>query len=207
MHHQWKKLTPFALPTKYGEFTGIAYETAAGSDPEVAMIMGDVHGGGSVLVRLHSECLTGDALGSIRCDCGAQRDRALEMIAAEGRGVLLYLRQEGRGIGLANKLRAYALQDSGVDTVDANLALGLPEDQRDYALAAEILIDLGISAVRLLTNNPMKISGLEDAGIDVRERIEIQTIPTEFNAYYLQTKRQRMGHLLSSAPTNAQPIK
>jgi len=191
-----KKLAPVALPTRFGQFTAIGYEVEDKSDTEVALVMGNIDDGKNVLVRLHSECLTGDALGSIRCDCGAQRDYGLEAIAKEGRGVFLYLRQEGRGIGLANKLRAYALQDSGQDTVDANLALGLPEDQREYRLAASILADLHITSIRLLTNNPAKISGLEEAGIRVLQRIPIQTHPTEFNEQYLQTKRARMGHLV-----------
>jgi len=188
------RLAPVTLPTKFGPFTAIGYEVEGRSEPEVALLFGEVGDGVDLLVRLHSECLTGDALGSLRCDCGAQRDFAMEAIAAEGRGVFLYLRQEGRGIGLANKLRAYALQDAGRDTVDANLALGLPEDQRDYELAASILADLGVKSVRLLTNNPTKIAGLEAAGIAVLQRISALTTETVSNERYLRTKRERMGH-------------
>jgi 3,4-dihydroxy 2-butanone 4-phosphate synthase / GTP cyclohydrolase II len=192
------RLAPVALPTKFGPFTAIGYEVEGRIETEVALLAGeagDVGDGADLLVRLHSECLTGDALGSIRCDCGAQRDFAMEAIAAERRGVFLYLRQEGRGIGLANKLRAYALQDAGRDTVDANLALGLPEDQREYELAASILADLGVRSVRLLTNNPAKIAGLQAAGITVLQRISALTTPTESNERYLRTKHVRMGHL------------
>jgi 3,4-dihydroxy 2-butanone 4-phosphate synthase/GTP cyclohydrolase II len=189
------RLAPVTLPTKFGAFTAIGYEVEGRAEPEVALLFGEVGDGADLLVRLHSECLTGDALGSLRCDCGAQRDFAMEAIVAEGRGIFLYLRQEGRGIGLANKLRAYALQDAGRDTVDANLALGLPEDQREYELAASILADLGVVSVRLLTNNPAKITGLEAAGITVLQRISALTTPTASNERYLRTKRVRMGHL------------
>jgi 3,4-dihydroxy 2-butanone 4-phosphate synthase/GTP cyclohydrolase II len=190
------KLAPVSLPTKFGQFTAIGYEVEGRSETEVALIAGEIGDGRNLLVRLHSECLTGDALGSIRCDCGAQRDFGMQAIVAEGRGIFLYLRQEGRGIGLANKLRAYALQDAGSDTVDANLELGLPEDQREYALAASILKDLGVSSVRIITNNPAKITGLEAEGITVLERVPALTEPNSSNEQYLETKRVRMGHLV-----------
>jgi 3,4-dihydroxy 2-butanone 4-phosphate synthase/GTP cyclohydrolase II len=198
------KLAPVALPTKFGRFTAIGYEIEGRAETEVALIAGEIGDGRNVVVRLHSECLTGDALGSIRCDCGAQRDFGMQAIATEGRGVFLYLRQEGRGIGLANKLRAYALQDTGSDTVDANLELGLPEDQREYALAASILKDLGVQSVRIITNNPAKIKGLQDEGIVVLERLPALTEPNASNEQYLETKRVRMGHLVPKAASNHQ---
>lgn len=190
------RVSTFTLPTRFGNFTGIAY--VADVEPEiahVAMIMGDIGDGKNILVRVHSECLTGDALGSIRCDCGAQRDGALELIAAEGRGVFLYLHQEGRGIGLGNKLRAYELQDKGADTVEANLALGLPADKRDYGIGSQMLVDLGVREMRLITNNPKKIAGLEGYGLKITERVAMQTKPTEFNVNYMQTKREKLGHM------------
>jgi 3,4-dihydroxy 2-butanone 4-phosphate synthase/GTP cyclohydrolase II len=159
------------------------------------MIMGDVGDGKNILVRVHSECLTGDALHSIRCDCSAQRDAALAAIAKEGRGVLLYLHQEGRGIGLANKLRAYALQDRGADTVEANMLLGLPADKRDYGIGSQILADLGIHEMRLLTNNPKKIAGLEGFGLKIVERVPVEIEPTKYNLAYMNTKRDKMGHM------------
>jgi 3,4-dihydroxy 2-butanone 4-phosphate synthase/GTP cyclohydrolase II len=162
------------------------------------MVMGDISDGKDVLVRVHSECLTGDALHSIRCDCAAQRDAALAAIAAEGRGVLLYLHQEGRGIGLANKLRAYELQDRGADTVEANLALGLPADKRDYGLGSQMLVDLGIKEMRLITNNPKKIVGLEGYGLTIVDRVPLNIDPTPFNARYMDTKREKMGHMIGA---------
>jgi 3,4-dihydroxy 2-butanone 4-phosphate synthase/GTP cyclohydrolase II len=161
----------------------------------VALTLGAIDDGGPVLVRAHSECLTGDVLGSSRCDCGEQLADSLRYLHEQGRGVLLYLRQEGRGIGLANKISAYALQEQGLDTVEANLALGLPEDMRDYRVAAEILLDLGVSRARLLTNNPAKIEGLERYGVEIVERIPLRTAPNPSNLGYLRTKREKMGHL------------
>jgi GTP cyclohydrolase II len=164
--------------------------------------MGDLSGGEDILVRLHSECLTGDIFGSLRCDCGEQLDRSLQLIAEEGRGVLVYLRQEGRGIGLLQKIHAYNLQDAGHDTVDANLLLGHQADERDYTMAVRILEDLGIKSVRLITNNPLKISSLEEAGIKVNERIELDNFVNPENSRYLLTKAQRMNHLLRMANTS-----
>jgi len=196
-----QRIAEFALPTSYGEFQGIAYESAVDNVCHVAMIMGDVGDGTDILVRVHSECLTGDALHSLRCDCGAQRDAALAAIAAEGRGVLLYLHQEGRGIGLANKLRAYALQDRGADTVEANVLLGLPADKRDYGIGAQILADIGVRELRLLTNNPRKIAGIDGFGLKIIGRTPLATEPTKYNAYYMETKREKMGHMLAPGAT------
>jgi GTP cyclohydrolase II len=184
------------LATRFGAFT-IAVFNVEGAPGEVAALMrGSLHDS-IPLVRLHSECLTGDVLGSLRCDCGEQLDAALELIAQATAGVLLYLPQEGRGIGLANKIRAYALQDQGLDTVDANLALGLPVDRRDYAAAAHILRSLGLSEVRLLTNNPLKSTALERYGVHVAERVPLTVPPNPINRSYLRTKADRMGHLLA----------
>jgi 3,4-dihydroxy 2-butanone 4-phosphate synthase/GTP cyclohydrolase II len=194
------RIAEFALPTTYGNFIGHAYESKVDGMTHVALVMGDIGEGNDILVRVHSECLTGDALHSIRCDCAAQRDAALAAIAREGRGVFLYLHQEGRGIGLANKLRAYALQDAGADTVEANVALGLPADKRDYGIGSQILVDLGVHEMRLLTNNPTKIAGLEGFGLHIKERVPIQTPATPDNAFYMETKRDKMGHLLESTP-------
>ncbi len=191
------RIARFELPTTFGLFHGHAYESKVDDIAHVALVMGDVGDGRDILVRVHSECLTGDALHSIRCDCGAQRDAAMEAIAREGRGVFLYLHQEGRGIGLANKLRAYALQDAGADTVEANVALGLPADKRDYGIGSQILVDLGVREMRLLTNNPKKITGLEGYGLTIVGRVSIQTNPTAHNAHYLDTKRDKMGHLFA----------
>ena len=190
-----KRVAEFKLPTTTGEWKGVAYETTIDGNTHVALTMGDVSSGKDVLVRVHSECLTGDALHSIRCDCAAQRDGAMEMIAKEGRGVFLYLRQEGRGIGLANKLRAYELQDHGADTVEANLALGLPVDKRDYGIGSQILADLGIKELRLITNNPRKIFGLEGYGIKIVGRVPMQTPATVHNKKYMATKRAKLGHM------------
>jgi 3,4-dihydroxy 2-butanone 4-phosphate synthase / GTP cyclohydrolase II len=190
-----KRIAEFNLPTTAGDWKGVAYETTIDGNTHVALVMGDISSGKDVLVRVHSECLTGDALHSIRCDCAAQRDGAMEMIAKEGRGVFLYLRQEGRGIGLANKLRAYELQDHGADTVEANLALGLPVDKRDYGIGSQILADLGIKELRIITNNPRKIFGLEGYGIRVTGRVPMQTAPTPHNKRYMATKRAKLGHM------------
>jgi 3,4-dihydroxy 2-butanone 4-phosphate synthase / GTP cyclohydrolase II len=190
-----KRIAEFHLPTTVGEWKGVAYETTIDGNTHVALVMGDISSGKDVLVRVHSECLTGDALHSIRCDCAAQRDGAMEMIAKEGRGVFLYLRQEGRGIGLANKLRAYELQDHGADTVEANLALGLPVDKRDYGIGSQILADLGIKELRIITNNPRKIFGLEGYGMTITGRVPMQTTPTVHNKRYMATKRAKLGHM------------
>jgi 3,4-dihydroxy 2-butanone 4-phosphate synthase / GTP cyclohydrolase II len=187
------------LPTDYGVFRVVAYAHPETSEPDLALIMGDLADPAPVLTRLHSECLTGDVFGSRRCDCGDQLHTALDVIARQGRGVLLYLRQEGRGIGLLNKLRAYGLQDHGLDTVQANEQLGFPADRRDYRVAAQILADLGVDRVQLLTNNPRKRTGLEDYGVQVVERVPIVIQPNVFNSKYLATKRDKLGHLLGAA--------
>ncbi len=191
-----RKIAEFDLPTVFGSYTGIAYGTAIDENTHVALVMGEIGDGKDILVRVHSECMTGDALHSIRCDCAAQRDAAMELIAKQGRGVFLYLRQEGRGIGLADKLRAYELQDRGADTVEANLALGLPIDKRDYGIGSQILADLGVKEMRLITNNPKKIFGLEGYGLKIVGRMPLQTTPTEHNKHYIDTKRSKLGHML-----------
>ncbi len=191
-----RKIAEFELPTTTGNWRGVAYENTIDQSTHVALVMGEIGDGKELLVRVHSECLTGDALHSIRCDCAAQRDGAMAMIAAEGRGVFLYLRQEGRGIGLANKLRAYELQDRGADTVEANVALGLPVDKRDYGIGSQILYDLGVREMRLITNNPKKIFGLEGYGLKIVDRVAMQTVPTPHNARYIETKRTKLGHML-----------
>ena len=182
------------LPTRYGIFEVFVYDTTDHKE-HVALTLGAIDGGGPVLVRAHSECLTGDVFGSSRCDCGEQLVDSLRFLQEQGRGVLLYLRQEGRGIGLANKISAYALQERGLDTVEANLALRLPEDARDYRVAAEMLLDLGVRAVRLLTNNPAKVEGLGHHGVEVVERLPLGISPNPSNLGYLRTKREKMGHL------------
>jgi 3,4-dihydroxy 2-butanone 4-phosphate synthase / GTP cyclohydrolase II len=184
------------LPTAFGEFHAVGYRSLVDGKHHVAMVKGEIAGHEDVLVRVHSECLTGDVFHSLRCDCGEQLDSALAMIEREGRGVLLYLAQEGRGIGLLNKLRAYKLQEDGLDTVDANLKLGLPPDLRDYGIGAQILVDLGLSSIRILTNNPKKIIGMEGYGLSVSDQIPIQSIPNPHNEAYLQAKRDRLGHTL-----------
>ncbi len=189
------------LPTRYGEFRAVGYRSTIDPAEHVALVKGDVTGGTNVLVRVHSECLTGDVLGSLRCDCGPQLDSALRTVSDEGRGVVLYMRgHEGRGIGLLHKLAAYQLQDGGHDTVDANLALGLPADARDYGLGAQILVDLGVRTMRLLTNNPAKRAGLEGYGLAIVGRVPLEMHPTPENLRYLQTKRDRMGHQLPALP-------
>jgi 3,4-dihydroxy 2-butanone 4-phosphate synthase/GTP cyclohydrolase II len=194
-----KRVAQFDLPTKSGNWKGVAYETTIDGNAHVAMVMGEVGDGKDILVRVHSECLTGDALHSLRCDCGAQRDGAMKIIAEAGRGVFLYLRQEGRGIGLANKLRAYELQDNGADTVEANLALGLPADKRDYGIGSQILVDLGVKEMRVITNNPRKIFGLEGYGLKITGREPMQTETTAYNRKYMATKRVKLGHMLDEA--------
>jgi 3,4-dihydroxy 2-butanone 4-phosphate synthase/GTP cyclohydrolase II len=184
------------LPTGFGEFTAVGYRSLVDSKHHVALVKGDVAGEEDVLVRVHSECLTGDVFHSLRCDCGEQLEDALARIDHEGRGVLLYLSQEGRGIGLLNKLRAYKLQEAGLDTVDANIELGMPADLRDYGIGAQILVDLGLSSIRLLTNNPKKIVGLEGYGLAVTDQIPIEHAPGEHNRDYLRAKKERLGHML-----------
>ncbi len=185
-----------ACPTGFGEFTAVGYRALVDGKHHVALVKGDVAGDENVLVRVHSECLTGDVFHSLRCDCGEQLESALAMIEREGKGVLLYLAQEGRGIGLLNKLKAYNLQDRGLDTVDANLELGLPADLRDYGIGAQILVDLGLTSIRILTNNPKKIRGLEGYGLSVTAQVPIEHAPNPHNEAYLRAKRDRMGHTL-----------
>jgi len=185
------------LPTKYGEFTIYAYEDIITGEEHVALVMGEISSDEPVLLRAHSECLTGDVFGSLRCDCQEQLHRSMELIAKEGKGVVLYIRHhEGRGIGLINKLRAYELQDQGLDTVEANKALGLPVDKRDYGIGSQILLDLGVRKIRLLSNNPKKYYGLEGFGLEIVERIPIVIAPNKYNHKYLKTKKEKMGHLL-----------
>ena len=190
------QVTEACLPTKYGEFRALVYEDVVEPYAHIALVKGQVRGKKRVLVRVHSQCLTGDVLHSLRCDCGEQLAKAMRIIAEEGRGVVLYMRQEGRGIGITNKLRAYALQDSGLDTVDANLKLGFGADLRDYGIGAQILSDLGLSSIRLLTNNPRKVVGLRGFGLEIVERVPIVVKANKRNARYLITKRDRLGHLL-----------
>ncbi len=191
-----ERVVDTALPTAFGEFKAVGYRSLVDEKHHVAMVKGDVAGEQDVLVRVHSECLTGDVFHSLRCDCGEQLEAALAMIEQEGKGVLLYLSQEGRGIGLLNKLRAYKLQEEGLDTVDANLKLGLPADLRDYGIGAQILVDLGLTSIRILTNNPKKIHGLEGYGLSVAEQVPIRSVPNAHNEAYLNAKRDKLGHTL-----------
>jgi 3,4-dihydroxy 2-butanone 4-phosphate synthase/GTP cyclohydrolase II len=191
-----ERVVSTALPTAFGDFEVVGYRSLVDEKHHVAMVKGDVAGADDVLVRVHSECLTGDVFHSLRCDCGEQLESSLAMIEEAGRGVLLYLAQEGRGIGLLNKLKAYKLQEEGLDTVDANLKLGLPADLRDYGIGAQILTDLGLSSIRILTNNPKKIIGLEGYGLSVTGQVPIQPTPNPHNEAYLRAKRDRMGHTL-----------
>ncbi len=191
-----ERVVDTALPTAFGDFTAVGYRSLVDDKHHVAMVKGEVAGAEDVLVRVHSECLTGDVFHSMRCDCGEQLEAALATIEREGRGVLLYLSQEGRGIGLLNKLRAYKLQEDGLDTVEANLKLGLPADLRDYGIGAQILVDLGLSSIRILTNNPKKIHGLEGYGLSVSEQVPIEAVPNAHNEEYLRAKRDKLGHVL-----------
>jgi 3,4-dihydroxy 2-butanone 4-phosphate synthase/GTP cyclohydrolase II len=192
-----KRVAEASLPTEFGTFHAYVFESVLDNEQHMALVYGDIENVGSTLVRVHSECLTGDALGSLRCDCGPQLRTALAKIAAEGAGVVVYLRgHEGRGIGLGHKIRAYALQEEGHDTVDANLEQGLPVDSREYGIGAQILVDLGVTSMRLMTNNPIKYGGLEGFGLNIVERVPLESRPTSFNIEYLRTKRERMGHLL-----------
>jgi len=191
-----KREVEVSMPTQYGDFRAVAYRSLVDGKHHVALVKGEIEGQDDVLVRVHSECLTGDVFHSLRCDCGQQLESALGMIEEEGSGVLLYLAQEGRGIGLLNKLHAYKLQEEGLDTVEANLKLGLPADLRDYGIGAQILVDLGLTSIRILTNNPKKIVGLEGYGLRVSDQIPIQHVPNEHNLAYLNAKKAKMGHLL-----------
>ena len=191
-----ERMTSVRLPTAHGEFVAVAFREKLSGKHHVALVKGEVEGAENVLVRVHSECLTGDVFHSLRCDCGEQLEQALARIESEGLGVLLYLAQEGRGIGLLNKLRAYELQEDGLDTVEANVELGLPIDARDYGIGNQILADLGLSTIRILTNNPRKVTGIEGFGLRVVEQLPIETEPNHENARYLATKREKLGHKL-----------
>jgi len=191
-----QKVAEARMPTRYGEFIVMAYKSTVDAAEHVALVKGDILDEGPVLVRVHSECLTGDVFSSLRCDCGDQILMSLQSIAEEGRGVFLYMRQEGRGVGFHNKLRAYALQDQGMDTVEANIALGFPPDLRDYGIGAQILADIGLHNIRLLTNNPKKVVGLESYGLRIIETVPLLAPPNPYNIHYLETKQKKLGHLL-----------
>jgi len=191
-----ERVAETVLPTEFGEWKVIAYRSVIDPDEHVALVLGDISGPEPVLVRMHSQCVTGDVFGSLRCDCGEQLRESMRRISKEKRGVVVYMRQEGRGIGFHNKLRAYALQDGGLDTVEANVALGFPPDRRDYGIGMQILVDLGLKDIRFLTNNPSKRSGLEGYGLRMSERVPIITEPNRHNVRYLETKRKKLGHLL-----------
>ena len=194
-----QRLASVNLPTRFGdEFTAVAYGNAIDNNVHIALVKGEISPEKKVLVRVHSQCLTGDVFGSERCDCGEQLQRAMEIIKKEGAGVILYMKQEGRGIGLINKLKAYELQDKGLDTVEANIKLGFKPDLRDYGIGAQILVDLGVRKMKLLTNNPKKIVGLEGYGLKVVERVPIETSPTDTNIIYLKTKKKKLGHILDN---------
>jgi 3,4-dihydroxy 2-butanone 4-phosphate synthase/GTP cyclohydrolase II len=201
-----ERMTTVTMPTAYGDFTAVAFRETLTGKHHVALVKGDVDGAENVLVRVHSECLTGDVFHSLRCDCGEQLEQALGRIASEERGVLLYMAQEGRGIGLLNKLRAYELQENGYDTVEANLELGFQPDMRDYGIGNQILAELGLTTIRILTNNPKKITGIEGFGLEVVEQVPIETTPTAQNARYLATKRDKLGHKLHHQDLKYEPL-
>lgn len=193
-----ERVTESELPTRFGQFKAIGYRTMIDTKEHVALVMGDLSTDEPVLVRVHDQCVTGDVFGSLRCDCGEQLEQAMRRVAEAGRGAIVYMDQEGRGIGLHNKIRAYNLQDTGLDTVEANVALGLPVDSREYGIGMQILLDLGVRQLRLMTNNPTKRSGLEGFGLEVVERVPLEVTPNPHNVRYLKTKREKMGHLLAS---------